>query len=153
MNKIEEGIAANDTAIAAVKNGYLPLSGGTVSGAMTISGGIATQKITTDALSITDASGKISVTGSQLNFGQNNGTVTSTITGISDNKGASSTIAVSQKCLKNNYLPLAGGGTISGGHISIRDYGELAVSFNEGDNDLGYVLISPNTGGLEIVDI
>lgn len=95
-----------DTAIAAVKNGYLPLSGGTVSGAMTISGGITTQKITTDTLSVTDASGKISVTGSQLNFGQNNGTVTSTITGISDSIGTSSTVAVSQKCLTDNYVPI-----------------------------------------------
>ena len=95
-----------DTTIEAVKNGYLPLSGGTVSGAMTISGGITTQKITTDTLSVTDASGKISVTGSQLNFGQNNGTVISTITGISDSIGTSSTVAVSQKCLTDNYVPI-----------------------------------------------
>lgn len=95
-----------DTAITAVKNGYLPLSGGTVSGAMTINGGITTQKMTTDTLSVTDASGKISVTGSQLNFGQNNGTVTSTITGISDSIGTSSTVAVSQKCLTDNYVPI-----------------------------------------------
>ncbi len=95
-----------DTAITDVKNGYLPLSGGTISGAMTISGGITTQKMTTDTLSVTDASGKISVTGSQLNFGQNNGTVTSTITGISDSIGTSSTVAVSQKCLTDNYVPI-----------------------------------------------
>lgn len=36
-----------------------------------------------------------------------------TIENISDNKGTSSTIAVSQKCLNDNYLPLTGG-TISG---------------------------------------
>ena len=36
-----------------------------------------------------------------------------TIDGISDDKGISSTVAVSQKCLSDNYLPLTGG-TISG---------------------------------------
>lgn len=36
-----------------------------------------------------------------------------TIDGISDDKGTSSTVAVSQKCLNDNYLPLTGG-TISG---------------------------------------
>ena len=82
----------------------MPLTGGTVSGAMTVVGGITTQKMTTDTLSVTDASGKISVTGSKLNFGQNNGTITSTITGISDSTGTSSTIAASQKCLSDNYI-------------------------------------------------
>lgn len=35
------------------------------------------------------------------------------LSGISDNKGTSSDIAVSQKCLKDNYLPLSGG-TLTG---------------------------------------
>lgn len=37
----------------------------------------------------------------------------STITGISDSKGTSSTLAASLKCLNDNYLPL-GGGTLTG---------------------------------------
>ena len=95
-----------DTAITDVKNGYLPLSGGTVSGAMTINGGITTQKMTTDTLSVTDASGKISVTGTSLQFAATSGTVKGTITGISDSIGTSSTVAVSQKCLTDNYVPI-----------------------------------------------
>ena len=100
-----------DTTIEAVKNGYLPLSGGTVSGAMTISGGITTQKITTDTLSVTDASGKISVTGTSLQFAATNGSVKGTITGIADyanDSANSSTVAVSQKCLVNDYIPRTG---------------------------------------------
>ena len=44
-----------------------------------------------------------------INFGQTQ----SIITGISDSKGTSSRIAVSQKCLADNYLPLSGG-TLTG---------------------------------------
>lgn len=40
----------------------------------------------------------------------------STITGISDSKGTNSQLAVSQKCLNDNYLPLSGG-TVGGNLI------------------------------------
>lgn len=40
MNKIEEGIAANDTAITDVKNNYMPVSGGLFSGTIGIAGNI-----------------------------------------------------------------------------------------------------------------
>lgn len=112
LSGISDSTGTSSTIAASLKclaDNYLPLSGGTVSGAMTVVGGITTQKMTTDALSVTDAGGKISVTGSKLNFGQNNGTITSTLTGISDSTGTSSTVAVSQKCLNDNYLPLSGG--------------------------------------------
>lgn len=45
----------------------------------------------------------------QIKFYGANETLKSTLTGISDSIGDSSTIAVSQKCLKDNYLPLSGG--------------------------------------------
>lgn len=99
MNKIEEGIAANDTAITDVKNNYMPVSGGFFMGAIGIGG-------------------NVEIIGAETLKLSNDGSITfperaSRLTGISDDKGTSSTLAASLKCLANNYLPLSGG-TIDG---------------------------------------
>jgi hypothetical protein len=90
MNKIEEGIAANDTAITDVKNNYMPVSGGLFTGNMGIAGNLEILGNDTLALS-TDGSITFPSAGGKLN-------------GISDLKGTSSTIAASQKCLSDNYV-------------------------------------------------
>jgi hypothetical protein len=133
MNKIEEGIAANDTAIAAVKSGYLPLSGGTLTGKLTI--GSTTVNKDLDVKGNVDCKnlsaeviGAFNGTIYAANFYTENpnngdeavhieydGTITTsgsivlnndggTLTGISNSKGTSSTIAASQKCLADNYV-------------------------------------------------
>ena len=90
MNKIEEGIAANDTAITDVKNNYMPVSGGLFTGNMGITGNLEILGNDTFAFS-TDGSITFPSAGGKLN-------------GISDLKGTSSTIAASQKCLSDNYI-------------------------------------------------
>ena len=90
MNKIEEGIAANDMAITYVKNNYMPVSGGLFTGNMGIAGNLEILGNDTLALS-TDGSITFPSAGGKLN-------------GISDLKGTSSTIAASQKCLSDNYV-------------------------------------------------
>lgn len=104
-----------DTAIAAVKNGYLPLSGGTISNTLTIG---ANNDSTVNTLILTNNNGKQSYfrsgyielwegdtypafVASSDGISINGGVF---ITGISDTKGTSSTIAASQKCLSDNYV-------------------------------------------------
>lgn len=99
MNKIEEGIAANDAAITDVKNNYMPVSGGLFTGNMGIAGNLEILGNDTLALS-TDGSITFPSAGGKLN-------------GISDLKGTSSTIAASQKCLNDNYMPKTGGAAFS----------------------------------------
>lgn len=124
MNKIEEGIAAVDTAVEAVKNGYLSLSGGTMTGTLIGSSIVLSNDIQIDK---NDGTGiEILSEGSILFFAKDH-ILDSTITGISDSKGTSSTLVASLKCLNDNYLPLSGG-TITGpltvmGNISIDDSG------------------------------
>lgn len=161
MNKIEEGIAANDTAIAAVKSGYLPLSGGTLTGKLTI--GSTTVNKDLDVKGNVDCknlSAKvIGASGGTIyaaNFNTENpnngneavhieydGTITTngsivlnndggTLTGISNSKGTSSTIAASQKCLADNYLPLTGG-TITGDTTIIGTNGQYGLKIVNGD--------------------
>lgn len=90
MNKIEEGIAANDAAITDVKNNYMPVSGGLFTSNIGIAGNLEILGNDTLALS-TDGSITFPSAGGKLN-------------GISDLKGTSSTIATSQKCLSDNYI-------------------------------------------------
>ena len=90
MNKIEEGIAANDTAITDVKNNYMPVSGGFFMGTIGIGG-------------------NVEIIGAETLKLSNDGSITfperaSCLTGISDDKGTSSTLAASLKCLNNNYV-------------------------------------------------
>lgn len=66
-----------------------------------------------------------------------------TIEDISDDKGTSSTIAVSQKCLSDNYLPLTGG-TISGVLVVDHDNNGVVISnsgimFNPGSSEAVYL--------------
>ena len=66
-----------------------------------------------------------------------------TIEGISDDKGTSSTVAVSQKCLNHNYLPLTGG-IISGVLTVDSDHNGVVISnsgimFNPGPFDAIYL--------------
>lgn len=90
MNKIEEGIAANDAAITDVENNYMPVSGGLFTGNMGIAGNL--EILGNDTLTLsTDGSITFPSAGGKLN-------------GISDLKGISSTTAVSQKCLNDNYV-------------------------------------------------
>lgn len=90
MNKIEEGIAANYTAIEDVKANYMPVSGGLFTSNIGIAGNLEILGNDTLALS-TDGSITFPSAGGKLN-------------GISDLKGTSSTIAASQKCLSDNYI-------------------------------------------------
>ena len=104
-----------DTAITAVKNGYLPLTGGTISNTLTIG---ANSDSTVNTLILTNNNGKQSYfrSGSiELWEGDTypafaassngisiNGGIS--ITGITDTKGTSSNLAASQKCLSDNYV-------------------------------------------------
>lgn len=107
---------------------YLPLTGGTLTGDLNFSSTDYDMTVSADGVDVayTDGRGRTQLlpnsitcmnsTGETtilnadgLNFGQTQ----SIITGISDSKGTSSLIAVSQKCLSDNYLPLSGG-TLTG---------------------------------------
>lgn len=119
MNKIEEGIAANDAAITDVKNNYMPVSGGFFMGSIGIGGNV--EIIGTETLKLS-----------------NDGSITfperaSRLTGISDDKGTSSTLAASLKCLNDNYLPLSGGtmtGTLIGSSIVLSN--DIQIDKNDG---------------------
>lgn len=151
MNKIEEGIAAVDKAVEAVKNGYLPLSGGTLTGmvyinenffakkdvnidgfltchkivskdgiqcnGISVSGGISIGDVL-DArifygenisLNAMDSSEHLDINTNSISYENVDNPASWTFTGISDSTGTSSTVAVSQKCLNDNYMPKAGG--------------------------------------------
>ncbi len=108
---------------------YLPLSGGTMTGDLKVNSGVYVKNdfyVCRDAVGPTpvggmiytecDSSGPIfrvrkadtgvslsAENGGTIEFGV--GMVTSRFTGISDSKGTSSSIAVSQKCLNDNYIP------------------------------------------------
>lgn len=118
MNKIEEGIAANDTAIADVKNNYMPKSGGLFTNSIAING-------------------NIEVLGNDTMYLSNDGSITffgagGKLNGISDNKGTSSTFAASLKCLNDNYLPLSGG-TITNDTTIMGSTGQYGIKFTNGD--------------------
>lgn len=54
------------------------------------------------------------------------------LAGISDSTGDSSTLAVSQKCLNDNYFPLTGG-TITGDTTVMGSTGQYGIKFTNGD--------------------
>lgn len=121
---------------------YLPLSGGTLTGKLTIGstdinkdldvkGNIACKNLSAEYVGASGGSIYAAhfYTENPNNGGEAvhidyDGTITTsgsivlnndggTLTGISNSKGTSSTIAASQKCLNDNYLPLSGG-TLTG---------------------------------------
>lgn len=111
-----------DTAIAAVKNGYLPLSGGGI-----ISNIYSTSKIEINGSYITvnpEGEREVTITRNQiccndcdadeviwaldetgLSFPWRPSPYNGTLSGISDIKGTSPTVAASLKCLSDNYVP------------------------------------------------
>lgn len=91
MNKIEEGIAAIDTAVETVKSGYLPLSGGTITGDITIIG--------------TNGQYGLKIVNGDIYFLTDGGsTILNIISGITSEKGASAYHAMSQKGVADNYV-------------------------------------------------
>lgn len=91
MNKIEEGIAAIDTAVETVKSGYLPLSGGTITGDITIMG--------------TNSSYGLKIADGDIYFLTNGGSsISYIIKGIVSEKGTSAYHAMSQKGVADNYV-------------------------------------------------
>ena len=91
MNKIEEGIAAIDTAVETVKSGYLPLSGGTITGDVTIIG--------------TNGQYGLKIVNGDIYFLTDGGsTILDIIGGITSEKGTSAYHAMSQKGVADNYV-------------------------------------------------
>lgn len=91
MNKIEEGIAAIDTAVETVKSGYLPLSGGTITGDITIIG--------------TNGQYGLKIVNGDIYFLTDGGsTILNIIGGITSEKGTSAYHAMSQKGVADNYI-------------------------------------------------
>lgn len=91
MNKIEEGIAAIDTAVETVKSGYLPLSGGTITGDITIIG--------------TNGQYGLKIVNGDIYFLTDGGsTILNIISGITSEKGMSAYHAMSQKGVADNYI-------------------------------------------------
>lgn len=105
---------------------YLPLTGGTLTGDLNFSSTDYEMTVYAEGVDVSDDKGRtllksnnIMCTGfygetailntDGLSFSKTD----STITGISDSKGTDSQLAVSQKCLADNYLPLSGG-TLTG---------------------------------------
>ena len=149
---------------------YLPLTGGTIAGNLTVSGSDGKSgKITTRQLSIeyaeinvagtsgtgifiaaNDAETMLTIRTDGLQFYANKNKVipTWTFTGISDTKGVSSTLAASLKCLNDNYLPLTGGTLTGDLNFSSTDYDMTVgtdgvdVAYTNGD---GRTELRPNS--------
>lgn len=111
-----------------LNDNYLPLSGGTMTGNLKVNSGVYVKNnfyVCADGVTPSPVSGMIytewgsfgpifrvkktdngvslsAENGGTIEFGV--GMVTSRLTGISDSKGTSSTIAASQKCLNTNYV-------------------------------------------------
>lgn len=106
---------------------YLPLSGGTIDGSLTVTG---------------DAYFETPIRGLQIQDSITFISTGSVLDGISDSKGTSSTVALSQKGASANYLPLSGG-TLTG-KLST-NYG---ISIGGGDE-----LVSLSGSGISIASI
>lgn len=89
-----------------LNDNYLPLSGGTMAGALVGSSIILSNDI---EINKDDGTGIEILSDGSIQFFAKDHILESNITGISDMTGTSSTIAASQKCLNDNYLPLSGG--------------------------------------------
>lgn len=106
---------------------YLPLTGGTLTGDLTVSDGNSSDvTISSDQIDVYNNGNRISIVPNGISFLDPEGAsidlstlgisfsgTGGTLKGISDSKGAESDIAVSQKCLNDNYLSLSGG-TLTG---------------------------------------
>lgn len=95
---ISSTIAASLTCL---KNNYLPLYGGTMTGALTGSSIYLSDIIAIDK---DDGTGIEILSDGSIQFFAKDHFLKSNFTGISDSKGTSSTIAASQKCLNDNYV-------------------------------------------------
>lgn len=98
-------------------NSYLPIGGGTITGNTTVMGSTGQYGI--------------KFTNGDIQFLSDGGaTVGGTITGISSSKGTSTTRAMSEKGVADNYLALSGGviGTEDSGNYSSIKPGEILVS-------------------------
>lgn len=144
--------------LTCLKDNYLPLSGGTITGDLKVNSGVYVNNtfyICKDGVAPSPVEGMIHTdwdssfgpifrvrktdngvslsaeNGGTIEFGV--GMVTSRLTGISDSKGTSPTIAASQKCLNDNYLPLSGGtmtGTLIGSSIVLSN--DIEINKDDG---------------------
>ena len=87
--------------LTCLKNNYLPLSGGTMTGPLTGSSIYLSNDIAIDK---DDGTGIEILSDGSIQFFAKDHFLSSNFTGLSDSKGTSSTIAASQKCLNDNYV-------------------------------------------------
>lgn len=101
---ISDTIGTSSTIAASLtclKNNYLPLSGGTMTGVLAGSSIYLSDIIAIDK---DDGTGIEILSDGSIQFFAKDHFLKSNFTGISDSKGTSSTIAASQKCLNDNYV-------------------------------------------------
>ncbi len=87
--------------LTCLKNNYLPLSGGTMTGPLIGSSIYLSNDIAIDK---DDGAGIEILSDGSIQFFAKDHFLSSNFTGLSDSKGTSSTIAASQKCLNDNYV-------------------------------------------------
>lgn len=87
--------------LTCLKNNYLPLSGGTMTGQLIGSSIYLSNDIAIDK---DDGAGIEILSDGSIQFFAKDHFLSSNFTGLSDSKGTSSTIAASQKCLNDNYV-------------------------------------------------
>lgn len=116
---------------------YLPLTGGTLTGDLTVSDGNSSDvTISSDQIDIYNNGNRTSIVPNGISFLDPEGAsidlstlgisfsrTGGTLKGISDSKGTDSELAVSQKCLNDNYLPLSGG-TLTGALTATKFMGD-----------------------------
>lgn len=87
--------------LTCLKDNYLPLSGGTMTGTLIGSSIFLSNDIEIDQ---DDGTGIEILSSGSIQFFAKDHILDSNFTGLSDSKGTSSTIAASQKCLNDNYV-------------------------------------------------